>query len=256
MSKNKKSVIWLVLSIILFVGSLIPIFVCDEYDYNKIDLTKPENQVAIVGELTYDVYPGITENNIDFEFTLFNLTENTLEDVTVYIIMRNSRNEEEVFYTDPYSLSSRNEVDKDITGECDSVIYTSAKIYVKIGEAELFELQEIDELVDTNPIVNISAILLVVFFITTTIMIVRVCRSANKKQEIDQKAYETKVNELADLELQKERTLLEREQLTNDILRQNAEKANQPKTVTCEYCGCQSDASQDRCNVCGAILKK
>ena len=240
--------------------AIIPIFVADEYVYSSIDLTKQENQIAIDEEVEFDVYRKSNgQNAVEFDFDLFNLTEKTLNDVVVYIEFTNADGEEEVFYTDKMALESRTSVEKELVGDCDETEYYGIQVYAQIGDGEMFAVSQLDELVKDNPIVSISAIIFLVFFIAVIVLSVRVARASRKRLEIENEVYAQRVNEMIDLNIEREKVMIEREKVTNDMLRQNTTQENkpdEPKSIKCDYCGKVNDAKSETCSVCGASLRK
>ena len=143
MSKLKGSKFSLVICIIFMIITLIPVIVVDEYDYSSIDLTKPENQVAIDGDVDFDVYTKSNgKNAVEFEFDLFNLTNKTLNNVTIYIELTNADGEEEVFYTEKMSLEPRTDIEKELVGDCNENLYYTISVYAQIGDGEIFAVSE------------------------------------------------------------------------------------------------------------------
>ena len=260
MSKLKGTKISLIICIILMIMAIIPVIAAEEFDYSSIDLTKQENQIAIDEEVEFDVYRKSNgQYAVEFDFDLFNLTEKTLNDVVVYIELTNADGEEEAFYTDKMALEPRTSVEKELVGGCDESEYYGIQVYAQIGDGEMFAVSQLDELVKDNPIVSISAIIFLVFFIAVIVLSVRVARASKKRLEIENDAYAQRVNEMIDLNIEREKVMIEREKVTNDILRKNNgqdDKTAEPKTVKCEYCGKVNDAKAENCSVCGALLHK
>lgn len=259
MDKLKKSRIILIICIVLMILAIVPSFVVDEYDYSKLDLSKDQNKIALDGDVSYYVYEKQSgKNTIDFEFELFNLTEETIEDIKIYFVLRDSKNEEEYFYTEEtISLESRLSVEQNFTGECDDTDYSTIQLTIQIGDGEEFRAAQIDDLVKTNPIVGISGMVFFVMLACVIVLSIRVGKISKKQLEAEVKAYEQRADEIVDIEIQKEKAMLEREQLANDAMRQNIEnKVEQPKSVKCEYCGNPVEPNEDRCKVCGAIVRK
>ena len=258
MGKLKATKLLLILCIIFMIIAIIPVVVADEYDYSSIDLTKHENQVALDGDIEFDIYEKSNgDNAIEFDFEIFNLTDKTLNDVVVYIHLQNSDGEEEVFYSETMSLESRDSVEKELVGDCDEEEYFGIEVYAQIGDGEIFAVSQLDELVKDNPVVSVSAIIFTVFLIAVIILSVRVGKASNKRLEIENEAYAKKVNDMIDLDIERETVMIERDRVTNEILRQNQQnKTEEPKRVKCEYCGNVNDADAERCSVCGALLNK
>ena len=258
MSKLKGTKISLIICTILMIIALIPIFVADEYDYSTIDLTKQENQIAIDGEIEFDVYRKSNgDNAVEFDFDLFNLTNRTLNNVVIYIELKDVNGNEEMFYTDAMAIEPRTDVEKELVADCDEDEYYTISVYAQIGDGEVFAVSNLDELVKDNPIFGISSLVFVVLLIAVIVLSVRVGKASKKRLEIENQAYAKRVNDMIDLDIEREKVMIEREKVTNEMLKQNnSQENNAAKNIKCEYCGNVNDAKAERCSVCGALIKK
>ena len=91
------------------------------------------------------------------------------------------------------------------------------------------------------------------------VLSIRVGKASKKRLEIENDVYAQRVNDMISLDIEREKVMIEREKVTNDILRQSNSQENKPeapKTINCEYCGNINDANAERCSVCGALLRK
>lgn len=283
MDKELKRIrIWIVICIVLSICCILPIFLLPEYDFSKIDLTKDENKIALVGEVKLEVYSNKHENSIDFEFAVYNLTEERLENISFYFEVRDSHNNEEYFYSEePIGLESRKEVEKVLTGSCADSKYSTIKLMCQIGTGEAFVVSQIDELVDDNQIINVGALVFIALIIVIIVLSKKSSKIVKKKVDIEGESLANRADEIIDIEIQREKLLLEREKLTNDMLKNNNGRdmnsiQNQPTTDTapqelqgvapqqveqksiikCRYCGHEVESSATRCSYCGALIDK
>jgi len=240
------------------IVSIVGTVILPPYNYSKIDLTKDENKIGLIESVNYTTYTNDSGNNVDFHFTLFNLTESAIEDINIYIVLRDSNNNNENFSTEtPIRLESRIEVEQNLTGLCNDLSYNNITIAYSIGDGETVELRLIDNMVEDNGIVTILSVLFFVFLIAVIVLSVRANKIAKKLADVEAEAYQKRADDIVDLEVRAAEVAVRQQEKELGIERPLIDgQTPQNVKITCAYCGCQNDEHNEKCSVCGAIIKK
>lgn len=269
METRKRFKIGLIISIVLFVITIVALCVVDPYSYANVDLSREDNKIAQVYDVSVDTTKSDEENLYDVDLTIKvkNITKDTLKNVEISILLRDEAGKEIMVNCEAIELQPRIEKEQTFTCESDGEHYKVVNVFCKIDGGEEFEMLEIDELCPSNPIYMAVAVVMLVALISLIVCGVRLKKINKKLAQIEAEAFEKRADEIVDLqiqaakqELQQNAQTLQNSQATNiNTQPENStlqQSIQEPDKIVCDYCGRLNDKNAERCSSCNSILRR
>ena len=253
MNTQKKNKIALAISIVILAVSILLIGMLPKYNYSKVDLTRDQNKIMNVEYPMF--YCDVSEFEgfgCEFFLNVYNTTESDLDNVVFTIYAKDIDDKECVFVSEPISLLSRVESERYFEAKHESPLVRITKFQAQIGDGEKFDVELLSTTLPNNPFIVIMSFAFFIGLFGVIVASVRINKLAKKKADIDAEAYAKRADEFVDLELRKEKIMVD--QMEREM--NETQKTPPPAKVKCSYCGCDNEATENKCRVCGARLHK
>jgi len=253
--KTNRLILWI--SMVIFVLSIILTVIIPPYNYANLDRSKDQFKLLYIDSPTLTVKEQ-SDGKFDHQFKInvVNTTEKDLENVIFYIYLDDIDGQEYGIKCEAVTILANVETEEFFQSDLETRCSTISKLTAKIGDGEEFTLLDRDVACPTSPLYTISSVFIFISLVVVIVASVRVNKLSKRQAEIDEKAYESRVNDMVDLEIRQQRVEIAQQERDLGMNSANPSQTQQTEYIRCEYCGHTNNSSDSKCTVCGSPLKK